>query len=76
MSLPENRRVSFLPESGLGGMGIKNRKIHARELVVDDWQGTCFGGLSRIEKAASRLSVWSFAQKQLPARRGIYVRQA
>lgn len=54
----------------------KLRKIHARELVIDDRQGTSFGGLSLIEKTASRLSVWSFAQKQLPARRGIYDRLA
>lgn len=54
----------------------KIRKIHARELIIDDQQGTSFGGLSLIEKTASRLSVWSFAQKQLPARRGIYDRLA
>jgi len=51
-------------------------KIHVRELVIDDQQGTSFGGLSLIEKAASRLSVWSFAQKKLPARRGTYDRLA
>ncbi len=51
-------------------------KIHARELIIDNQQGTSFGGLSLIEKTASRLSVWSFAQKQLPARRGIYDRLA
>lgn len=54
----------------------KIRKIHARELIIDDRQGTSFGGLSLIEKTASRLSVWSFAQKQLPARRGTYDRLA
>jgi hypothetical protein len=54
----------------------KIRKIHARELVIDDQQGTSFGGLSLIEKAASHLSVWSFAQKRLPARRGTYDRLA
>jgi len=54
----------------------KIRKIHARELIIDDRQGTSFGGLSLIEKTASRLSVWSFAEKQLPPRRGIYDRQA
>jgi len=54
----------------------KIRKIHARELILDDQQGTSFGGLSLIEKTASRLSVWSFAQKQLPPRRGTYDRLA
>ena len=54
----------------------KIRKIHARELVVDDRQATSFGGLSLIEKAASHLSVWSFAQKVLPPRRGTYDRLA
>lgn len=54
----------------------KIRKIHARELVIDDQQATSFGGLSLVEKTASRLSVWSFAQRQLPARRGSYNRLA
>ena len=54
----------------------KIHKIHARELIIDDQQGTSFGGLSLIEKTASRLSVWSFAQKKLPARRGNYDRLA
>ncbi len=52
----------------------KNRKIHARELIIDDQQGTSFAGLSLIEKTASHLSVWSYAQKKLPVRRGIYDR--
>jgi len=52
----------------------KPRKIHSRELVIDDRQATSFGGLSLIGKIASRLSIWNFAQKQLPARRGIYDR--
>ncbi len=52
----------------------KNRKIHARELIIDDQQGTSFAGLSLIEKIASHLSVWSYAQKQLPVRRGMYDR--
>ncbi len=54
----------------------KIRKIHARELVIDDQQGTSFGGLSLIEKTASHLSVWSFARKVLPPRLGIYDRLA
>jgi len=54
----------------------KIRKIHARELILDDQQGTSFAGLSLIEKTASRLSVWSVAQKQLPPRRGTYDRLA
>lgn len=54
----------------------KIRRIHARELVIDDQQGTSFGGLSLVEKAASHLSVWSFAQKVLPSRLGIYDRLA
>jgi hypothetical protein len=54
----------------------KIREIHARELIIDDQQGTSFGGLCLIEKIASRLSIWSYAQKKLPARRGIYDRLA
>jgi len=43
----------------------KTRKIHARELIVDDRQASSFAGLSLIEKFASHLSVWTYAGKKL-----------
>jgi len=52
----------------------KARKIHARELIVDDRQASSFAGLSLIEKFASHLSVWTYAGKKLSERRGIYGR--
>ena len=52
----------------------KNRKIHSRRLVIDNQQASSFAGLSLIEKMASRLSIWTYAQKKLPTRKGQYDR--
>jgi len=52
----------------------KARKIHARELIIDDQQASSFAGLSVVEKLASRLSVWNFASRTLSRRRGAYGR--
>lgn len=52
----------------------KPKKIHSRELIIDDQQASSFAGLSLIEKFATRLSVWTYASKKLSERRGIYGR--
>ena len=52
----------------------KSKKIHSRELIVDDQQASSFAGLSVVEKFASHFGVWTFAIKKLSDRRGIYDR--
>ncbi len=48
----------------------KVRKIHSRKLVIDNQGASSFAGLSLVDQLASRLGVWSFARKVLPARGG------
>ena len=49
----------------------KSRKVHSRELVVDDQQASSFAGLSLVEKFASHFGIWIYAAKKLSVRRGI-----
>lgn len=52
----------------------KSKKIHSRELIIDNQQASSFAGLSLVERFASRLAVWTYAEKKLSERRGIYDR--
>ena len=52
----------------------KSRKVHSRELIVDDQQASSFAGLSLVEKFASHFGIWIYAAKKLSVRRGIYER--
>jgi hypothetical protein len=52
----------------------KTHKIHSRKLEVDDQGASSFAGLSLVDLLASRLGIWSFAQKILPVRGGTHDR--
>lgn len=58
------------------GRNHKVRKIHSRRLIVDDQGASSFAGLSLVDLMASRLGIWSFAQKVLPVRGGRHDRIA
>jgi hypothetical protein len=56
------------------GRKHKTHKIHSRKLEIDDQGASSFAGLSLIDLFASRLGIWSFAQKVLPVRGGTHDR--